>query len=68
MIQVESELVLLRLSVVTGDSSREIFFLGIVRGIPEEKTAVDDVGTEYVVEGKVCLLNPLPGSLVGAGT
>ena len=45
MIRVELELVLLLPGIVTGDSSQEIFFLGIVRGIPEEKVVANYVRT-----------------------
>lgn len=36
---------LLSLGIVTGNRRGEIFFLGIVRGIPEEEAAADDAGT-----------------------
>jgi len=41
---VELELVLLRPGIETGDRRWEIFFLGIVRGIPKEKTTADNMG------------------------
>ena len=43
--RVELELVLLRLTLEATYRRREIFFLGIVRGIPKEKKVADDVRT-----------------------